>query len=95
METVKRQGDRISELEAQLKSNKPTDEKPAEGKFMGNFHFVMSLLGLHDSHFCVYNCISALERVLHQIQLHKIQYMRELFLNLYFVCILAFSLTTG
>ena len=33
METVKRQGDRISELEAQLKSDEPTDAKHEDGKF--------------------------------------------------------------
>ena len=37
METVKRQGDRISELEAKLESDNPSGAKPAEGKFGGHF----------------------------------------------------------
>ena len=38
MEMFKRQGDKISELETHLKSDKPTDEKLAEGKFGCHFH---------------------------------------------------------
>ena len=47
MEMVKRQGDRISELEAQLRSDKPTDAKPTEGKFACHFQFVMLTLAIH------------------------------------------------
>ena len=81
MEMVKRQGDRISELEAQLRSDKPSDAKPAKGKFMGYFHFVMLTFsieclcwneGSHDFNFWVCKCVNAAERVLYRIHSHKI-----------------------